>query len=318
MRQYERHLVERPDAEVVALVDLVADRAVARAREYDLDVPPFADLASALADRDANVVCDITTPEAHLATASTAMRSGCDVLSEKPMASSLAEVRELGRIAAEQGRSYAVMQNRRFLAQVQAISASLGSDALGQLGMVNADFYKARNFGGFREEMEHVLLMDMAIHTFDQVRFMTGSDATLVGCFEFNPSWSCFRHGSSANAVFEMSDGIIFSYRGCWCAAGAETPWEATWRFVGERRTLLWDGASTPRMELADGAVAEIPSAYSGSVEHDGALDEMFAALAVGRPSATAHREHARSLGMCFGAEASAQTGQRVVIEPQL
>jgi predicted dehydrogenase len=317
-RTWLGHLAARSDAEVVALVDPVAANANARAQEHSLEVPRFADLASALAACDANVVCDITTPSAHLETAATAMLAGCDVLSEKPMATSAAEVGELGRVATEQGRSYAIMENRRYLAHVQAIQATLASGILGQLGLVNADFYKSSNFGGFRQEMANVLLMDMAIHTFYQARFMTATQPVAVLCHEFNPPWSWFRHGSSATAVFEMSNGIVFTYRGSWVAPGAETEWEAQWRIVGELGTLLWDGAAAPRIALADGSELEVPVEYAGRLGHDGALDEMFAALAGGRPSATDHREHAASLAMCFAAVASAESGRRVLLEPLL
>ena len=39
-----------------------------------------------------------------------------------------------------------------------------------------------------------------------------------------------------------MGDGVIFNYRGSWCADGARTSWEAAWRIVGERGSLVWDG----------------------------------------------------------------------------
>ena len=43
------------------------------------------------------------------------------------------------------------------------------------------------HFGGFREEMDHVLLLDMAIHSFDALRCMTGLAASGVYCREWNP-----------------------------------------------------------------------------------------------------------------------------------
>ena len=41
--------------------------------------------------------------------------------------------------------------------------------------------------------MESPLLLDMAIHTFDQARFITGADALSVYCHEFNPAGSWYR-----------------------------------------------------------------------------------------------------------------------------
>lgn len=60
----------------------------------------------------------------------------------------------------------------------------------------------------------------MAIHHFDQARCVIGADALAVTCHEFNPTWSWYRHGAGASATFEMTDGLVFTYRGCWFASG--------------------------------------------------------------------------------------------------
>ena len=65
--------------------------------------------------------------------------------------------------------------------------------------------------------MEHVLLLDMAIHTFDQARLITGADPVSVYRQEWNPAGSCDDHDASLSAFFEMSDGLVFTYQS-WCA----------------------------------------------------------------------------------------------------
>ena len=67
--------------------------------------------------------------------------------------------------------------------------------------------------------MEHVLLVDMAIHTFDAARAMTGLEATRVYCREWDPPNSWYRQGASAAALFDMSSGAVFTT----AAAGART-----------------------------------------------------------------------------------------------
>ena len=46
-----------------------------------------------------------------------------------------------------------------------------------------SDFFLGVHFGGFRDKMQHVLLLDMAIHTFDAARFIIGQDAKDVYWF---------------------------------------------------------------------------------------------------------------------------------------
>ena len=91
----------------------------------------------------------------------------------------------------------------------------------------------------------------MAIHTFDQARFLTGSDAQTVYCHEWNPPISWSGHEPSAVAIFEMDHGIVYTYRGSWCAEGLRTPWESAWRIIGEKGSVLWDGAQGFRAEVA-------------------------------------------------------------------
>ena len=101
-----------------------------------------------------------------------------------------------------------------------ALRARCSSGAIGALTSVHADFFLAPHFGGFREEMDHVLLLDMAIHGFDALRCMTGLNASGVYCREWNPPHSWYRQGSSAAAIFELENGAVFVYRGSWCAQG--------------------------------------------------------------------------------------------------
>lgn len=88
---------------------------------------------------------------------------------------------------------------------------------------LDADFYLVAHFDGFRTEMDHVLLLDMAIHTFDQARYISGQDAEHDYAADWNPSGAWYRHGANAVAFFKMTDGVRFSYRGSWCAEGLNT-----------------------------------------------------------------------------------------------
>src|SRR5581483_10997567 len=141
--------------------------------------------------------------------------------------------KEVLRVAQKTGNTYSVMQNRRYLKQIRAFRDLLASEAIGTVGSIHADFFLGPHFGGFRDAMESPLIVDMAIHTFDQARFITGADPASVYCHEFNPPGSWYEGNASAICIFEMSDGSVFSYRGSWCAEGLNTSWESDWRVTG-------------------------------------------------------------------------------------
>lgn len=89
--------------------------------------------------------------------------------------------------------------------------------------------------------MDHPLIVDMAIHTFDQARFISGTDPISVYCHEYNPPGSWYKGNAAAICIFEMSDGSVFTYRGSWAAEGQNTSWESAWRVTGSEGTALWD-----------------------------------------------------------------------------
>ena len=97
------------------------------------------------------------------------------VLGEKPMATNLDEARDLVRMSERTSALFVVSQNRRYNAGLEAFRL-LAADRLGGIGHLNAEFYLPLTLASFREEMDSPLLIDMAIHTFDAARHVTGAD----------------------------------------------------------------------------------------------------------------------------------------------
>src|SRR5271166_4314167 len=164
-----------PDLRIVGLADLDTDRAKSRAAEFSLkDADIAGDVHALIAASRPDLIFDVVVPSARHAVVSAGLAAGCHVLSEKPMAETLTDARDLVERARAAGRIHAVVQNRRYLAGVRRIARALRAGAIGPVTSVHADFFLAPHFGGFREEMDHVLLLDMAIHSFDALRCMTG------------------------------------------------------------------------------------------------------------------------------------------------
>ncbi len=316
-----------PDLRIVGLADLDVGRAKRRAAEFSLQDVVFAeDIDSLLSHSRPDLLFDVVVPAARHEVVSAGLAAGCHVLSEKPMAETLADARDLVARAKAAERIHAVVQNRRYLPGVRRIARALRSGAIGAVTSVHADFFLAPHFGGFREEMDHVLLLDMAIHGFDAMRCMTGLTASAVYCQEWNPANSWYRQGSSAAAIFELENGAVFVYRGSWCAAGVGTSWECAWRFVGAKGALTWDGADQIRIEVVGGgarvglfdAVAAVeapPLAAEDRVGgHFGVLSDFVAAVRSASEPETVGHDNIRSLAMVIGAIDSAGAGRRVDI----
>jgi len=319
----------RDDCEIVALVDIVSETAKERKESLNLSANIYSNIDSALENEDANLVFDITTPDAHFDVVTKSLKARCHVFGEKPMSDSLENAEKMVECANETGKEYFVMQNRRYLSRLIGLKNFLQSQQIGSIGQLSANFQLDPHFGGFRDEMDSPLIADMAIHTFDAARFITGKKAVSVFCHEFNPSWSWYRGDAGAVCIFEMEDGSVFDYRGCWCANGLNTSWESEWRIACANGAAFWDGADNLYYDLtAQGegktgisAGNEITSAFK-DIEfdvlplegHDACVKEMFDALNSGTRPQTDCRDNIHSIRMVYKALESSKTKKIVMI----
>ncbi|TPJ79908.1 Gfo/Idh/MocA family oxidoreductase [Mesorhizobium sp. B2-6-2] len=311
---------------IVGLVDLDVERAQARAREYALSNAIIGtDLDAVLDQTKPDAVFDVVVPAARREVALSAFAHNCHLLTEKPLADSPDNARAIVEAARRAGRIHAVVQNRRYVANVRRIRRFLDSGVIGKPTSIHADFFVAPHFGGFREEMAHVLLLDMAIHTFDAARYMVAGEPASVYCQEWEPVNSWYRQGSSASAVFDLGGGKILTYAGSWCADGCRTSWEGSWRIVAERGSLLWDGHDALKAEVVasgrDGIIdktqpIEVPPLDPADrVDgHLGIIRDFMHAVETGIEPETRGADNIKSLAMVFGAIESAESGRRVTI----
>ena len=302
-----------PDTELVGLVDL--DAAVARSAlaERGIDVPVGADAVEVARLTGAGAVVDVTVPQAHLPVNLAALRSGLPVLCEKPVTPTVRDALVLIAAAEVSGRLLMVSQSRRYYAALATLRERLAG--IGPVGLVTTEFMRAPHFGGFREEMDHPLLVDMAIHGFDVARYLLGTAPVAVSCWSFNPAWSWFRGDAAATAVFEFEHGVRFQYVGSWVAAGLETSWNGTWRIGGETGTATWDGEGEVVVQRAAGEPERtlVPPGPAESI--DGSLADFVAAVrSGGSPSSGEIHENVLTLAMVEAAVRSADTGERVEI----
>ncbi len=310
--------------EIVGLVDIDGARALALAQEQGLAAAAVGDDLDAVLSRTRpDIVFDTAIPEARPQVVMTALRHGCHVLSEKPMADTIDAARALVRAARDADRLHVIVQNRRYVDGIRRLRSFLESGAIGAVTSVHADFFVAPHFGGFREQMRNVLLVDMAIHTFDAARYLIGATPVAVYCHEANPPGSWYAHGASAFAIFEFETGLTFTYRGSWCAQGLRTSWDSSWRLVGDRGSATWDGHDGFRAErelatgtgvLRDAAPADMPSAPPALRigGHQGVMRDFLQALDSGVAPETVSAENFKSLAMTFAAVESARLGRRV------
>ena len=303
-----------PEVQLVGVADIDLDAARgATAEAGRSDLPIGTDAVALARQTGAQALINVTIPEAHHAVTTAALFAGLPVLGEKPVAESVSRALSLVAAAEVTGELFMVSQSRRWNPQLSAVRAMVSR--LGVVGSMTTEFFRAPRFGGFRDQMAHPLLIDMAIHAFDSVRFLLQAEPVSAYCQSYNPSWSWFTGDANATAVFEMETGTRYVFNGSWCSPGAETSWNGVWRVSGENGTVLWNGDDEPVLYGgADLAVAP-RSTYSGI---GGALQVFVQALRTGeRPSGEVH-ENVMSLAMVEAAVQSAETGRTARLDDVL
>ena len=310
-------------AELAGWVDVREDAAAEAANELSLDgVYTGRDLEKALLAARPDFVLDATIPAAHYEVTLRALAAGLPVLGEKPMADSMERAREMVVASERAGKLYMVSQNWTRHPGLRAVRRLI-VERTGPLGILNSDYFMGIHTSGFRKEMASPLLLDMAIHTFDAARYLSGCDPLAVYCEEFNSPWSWYRGNANAVAIFEMTNGLRYTYRGSWCSEGLHTTYEGQWRAVGPKGTAVWDGAGTPVAEIVvapgdyfsqterveEEPKDDAPSGWAGS------LQDFLRALETGSTPMGECHDNIKSLAMVFGAIESAATGHKVSID---
>jgi predicted dehydrogenase len=344
---YATKIRPSPDVEVVGFVDLVPELLEMVRSEYGLpDDLFFSTVDEALRKTDAEALIVTASLPGHVPAASAGIAAGKHVLMEKPFAPSVAEARELTAKAEAAGKILMISQNYRYFPATQRAAEIVASGELGQLGVIHVDFRRDHvtyNEGRTRHyNLVHPLLADMAIHHFDLMRMITGVDAKRVRCTGWNPPWSHYRDPPAAEALVEMENGVLITYRGSWVSPGPITPWAGEWRMEFERGEVYmhsrWDDSADDevvRVRTVPGTVtvsANEPTGASAAKGADpveyterlaevaltdraGSLAEFVHCVRTGETPQTVAAANIGSIGLTYAAIASLDTGDWVEVE---
>ena len=320
-------LTKRSDVYICGLVDINRESAENKALEYSLECPVFTDVSEAISNLNPDIVVDNIVPSGRLELAELCMSKGLHVFSEKPLGDSIDTAVKIINLSDKFGKEFFVMQNRRYNTGMFSYKNAIQTSLTGDVGYLGAEFFRDPHFGGFRDEMPSPLLIDMAIHTFDQARFLLGKDPVSVTCKEYNPAWSWYQGNASAICVFTFEDGTIFNYTGSWCAPGMKTSWDSNWRASGSKGTCSWNGTDFPTAQISsfnnenrhpedtDIKVQKIECLHNG---HEGCINEMIESIKTGRRAQTDCRDNIKSLVMVFAAIKSSVENREVQIKELL
>ena len=325
-RRWSQALAATDRVEVVALVDPV-DESLAgacKAHGYESAIC-YATLEAALDRVEADMVLCVSPPQFHREHVTGAVSAGLDVLCEKPMATELDDCLAILEAARDSGRTVAISQQYRYRPETQTLAELVRQGAVGEIGQVKLDFYKGWHFEetDFRRTMPFPILVDLAIHHFDLLRFITGLEGVSARGESWNPSWSENLGDSSAALTFALSNDSRLVYSASWCAQGDFTGWNGEWLIEGDKGSILYRNDEIVLNHAAgrysvDKSERVTPRPMKRQ-EQEYLLEHFIDSVRDGARPETDVSDNIRSIAMVFAAVKAVQSGQRaLVLEPEI
>jgi predicted dehydrogenase len=315
-----------PDVALAGCVDL--DPAALRLAAEGAGVPErlcFTSLPAALAETRPDAVLVATTLPGHVPVTTAALDAGCHVIVEKPFAPTLDEARALVERADALGLALMVSQNYRWFPAPRAVARLVRSGELGRLHDVQVEFrHRSTSRPGQpgHRLLAQPLLLDMAIHHLDLMRWLLGREPASVSCAAWNPPWSGFAGPPVGVAAVRFGADVVAGYHGSWLSHGPDTPWAGEWRMdfeAGEawwtsRWSMLDAGGDRLVLRRGGGEAADVALAPLPLLDRAACLAELVAAVGEGREPESSGRDNLGTLAMALAAVESAERGAPVAV----
>ena len=223
-RAHLRALAQVTNAEPAGVVDPVAG---VREELAAQDLRTFAHVDELLAAGGLDAAIVAAPTDLHLELVATLAAASLPVLCEKPCGLRSEETAEAVRLAADAGVVLQIGYWRRFVPALVALRERIAAGALGEPAQIwswqwderpPAPAFRARSGG---------ILLDMGVHEFDQIRWLTGQELTDVSAIAASVTSEEPVPGDpeSVAAVAELSGGAVATVslgrrlsvcEGCW------------------------------------------------------------------------------------------------------
>lgn len=166
---------------IVALVDIVPEKAQAMKEKYGLDAEVFDDHLKILDREDIDLVDVCTPPYVHAQISINAMNSGKNVVCEKPMAASLEECDAMLQARDKNGVKLSIIAQNRFRKPIRDLKMLLDSGMAGPVRHAQIDSFWWRGhcyydlwWRGTWEKEGGGCTLNHAVHHIDMLGWMMG------------------------------------------------------------------------------------------------------------------------------------------------
>jgi predicted dehydrogenase len=326
-----------PDVEIVAVADLVVERAEARAVEFGA-ASAYASADELLADPAVDAVSICTRNDSHVELAIAALRAGKSVLVEKPMAKTVADAEALVAAEAASDGVLQVGYVRRWSTNAQVLKRFVDAGDLGAIHYAKATcLRRAGNPGGWfadRAISGGGPLIDIGVHFIDlawwlmgmpSVTSVTGFTSDRIGNrgnIEGLTRWKSSDYDASKNSVEDLAGALVRFDNGAVLAVDVSYSLhgrdEIGLKVYGDRGGAELEPELLVFTEQHDTIVNVTPQIDSSTFEMEAGfqneIDGFVSAVRNGTPSAVPAAHGLEMTRILTAIYESAATGHEVVI----
>src|SRR5215216_1614171 len=213
-RVYQQH----PDTEIVAVCDIIEERADRAAEKYGCQgfysVQEMLN-SSLKFDMVSMATAGVENGGDHYEPTMELLRAGIPVLGEKPISNDLSKAKEMVALAKAKNLRYGVNLNHRFTPAALKAKEWVTSGRMGELNIINMTMW----INNPNESSPHFHMRALHPHSFDVMRYFAGSEVKKVQAFFKKGLGRKIWSNVQVNLLYE--NGIIGHLTGSYDAGGS-------------------------------------------------------------------------------------------------
>ena len=319
------------EIEVVALCDVHIESCEKRKEEFGLNANCYTDHKEMLRKEKIDVVTVATSDKAHKDATVDALKAGCHVMCEKPMALFVEECEEMVKAADESGKLLMVGQVCRYAPGFVKAKELVDKGVIGDLYFVESeyahDYFGREGVDGWRADKDREPIIGGACHAIDLLRWIAGNPTETMA-YSNHKMLTHWPVNDTTVAIMKFPGDVVGKV---FTSIGCKRDYTMRTVIYGTKGTIIVNNTD-PHLTLYLDKIEGAPFA-NGQLEgteeklirhlikvsinnHNVAAEhrQMLDSILNGKELITTGREGARTVTVCRAVVESAKTGMPVKI----
>ncbi|MDF2958600.1 MAG: oxidoreductase domain protein [Paenibacillus sp.] len=316
--------------EVVAAVDVNPDALLNAQKHLGLrEDQCYTDIKKAFDENRADFCTVVVPPGFHESVVDLALAHDMNILSEKPIADTLAASVRIANKVKQAGKKMAVTMSHRFDQDKTTLREEIRSGRHGTLDYLICRFTcDCRLYGSwgasFRHEIADTLMIEGAVHHLDILADLAGAKCDTIYAQTWNPKWGEYGGDSQGMVQMYMENNTRAFYEGAKTNAVGLNGWSKEYiRAECEKGTLIMNHREIELFPYKSGYKKEgegeqVPLLQQRKWSHAWLIEKFVRWLDGGEPMETNVEDNLQSVALIFAAIESSRTGQPVKVQELL